>query len=72
MCLKSELGIFFFIINVCCVIVFKKLIFLEVNCFKWDVSLLDVKVIILIIFYVVICGGIFFLFVWYWDIISIS
>lgn len=49
-----------FIINVCCVIVFKKLIFLEVNCFKWDVSLLDVKVIILIIFYVVICGGILF------------
>lgn len=53
-------GYFFFIINVCCVIVFKKLIFLEVNCFKWDVSLLDVKVIILIIFYVVICGGILF------------
>lgn len=57
---KEWIGDIFFIINVCCVIVFKELIFLEVNCFKWDVSLLDVKVIILIIFYVVICGGILF------------
>lgn len=58
---KEWIGdIYFFIINVCCVIVFKKLIFLEINCFKWDVSFLDVKVIILIIFYVVICGGILF------------
>lgn len=50
---KEWIGDIFFIINVCCVIVFKKLIFLEVNCFKWDVSLL-------IIFYVIVCGGILF------------
>lgn len=57
---KEWIGDIFFTTNVRCVTAFKESTLLEVNCFKWDASPSDVKVIILIISHAAICGGTLF------------